>query len=112
MTAHRFTLLNARTTDGTDGAITWQRDGGSQTESDSGEILAEGIWDGASITFNIKGEIEDIPLMYGITPLTISESTKRMYKVSIPWGQRIEAVVSGAGASTSLNCYLTELRNG
>lgn len=109
MGAAKITLLENRTTDGTDGYVAWERNSGAAMVTAVGEVNVTGSFDGASVGFfyNINGE--DVPVHDASGAVAVTDNTQA-FRLGIPHSQEIKAVVSSAGGSTDLTCTITELR--
>jgi len=109
MSAAKITLLTNRTTDGTDGYEPWQRNSGAAMVTAVGEINVNGTFDGASVGFFYSINGEDVPIHDASGAIAITDNTQA-FRLGIPHGQEIKAVISSAGGSTDLICTVTELR--
>lgn len=74
------------------------------SEGGRGLLEAEGVWNGASMTFVSKGaqKQNSIPVVDGAgTTVTFTADTQRQVDVGV--NESIAVVVTGAGASTNLS---------
>lgn len=109
MNVAKITLLQNRTTDGTDGYQPWQRSNGREMITSAGELSVTGTFGGASVGIFFKINGEDIALLDG-TGTAVAITSAKAIQLRIPHTQEIKAVISGATGTTDLTCEITELR--
>ena len=90
-----ITLLNARTTDGSGGFVTWDKPQGKAS------FQRAGNFDGATITLNALAP--DNATSIALTTATVGGAVQVEGLVE---GQQYECVVSNDGASTSVSAWL------
>jgi len=109
MSSAYITLLANRTTDGTDGFVKWQRDSGGAMITAVGQVDVNGTFDGASVGFFYNKNGEEVAVHNASGAVAITDNTQA-FRLALPHGEEIKAVVSSAGASTDIVCTITELR--